>query len=189
MTKIAVLTMGALMLAACAHSQNRPPTASPDPPPGHQADAPPPAAEPDPAPAAPSGNRFSLTPSAGWVGLPSSMVPEGMSAVIVNPQEHAMLMIMVEAPASTTANDAATQLRTQLAAPPNAWTCTPITHWPDANSAAFSTTQGDQRGKLTVRRMRENPSVNILFMGRWPATHAAAMRADYDAMVSGATLQ
>jgi hypothetical protein len=117
------------------------------------------------------------------------MVPEGMSAVIVNPQQHAMLMIMVEAPASMSANDAATQLRTQLAAPPNAWTCSPITAWPDASGASFTTTQGAQRGKLTVRRMHENPSVNILFMGRWPAANAAAMRADYDAMVSGATLQ
>ncbi|HTK05140.1 MAG TPA: hypothetical protein VL500_06140 [Candidatus Eisenbacteria bacterium] len=188
MSKVAMFAIGALLLSACAHSQTPPPAAV-QPPPAHQADAPPPAPDPAPAPAAPNGNRFSLTPSAGWVGLPSSMVPEGMSAVIVNPQQHAMLMIMVEAPASMSANDAATQLRTQLAAPPNAWTCSPITAWPDASGASFTTTQGAQRGKLTVRRMHENPSVNILFMGRWPAANAAAMRADYDAMVSGATLQ
>lgn len=188
MSKIAVFALFSVVLAACAHSQN-PTPASPEPPPGHQADAPPPAPAPAPEAPAPTGNRFSLTPSAGWVGLPSSMVPEGMAAVIVNPQQHAMLMIMVDAPATITARDAATQLRTQLAAPPNAWTCTPITAWPDATSAAFSTSQGAQRGKLTVRRMHENPSVNILFMGRWPAANAAAMRADYDAMVSGATLQ
>lgn len=191
MSKVAVFALFSLVLAACAHGQN-PPPASPEPPPGHQADAPPPAPEsptPSPAPAQPSGSRFSLSPAPGWVGLPSSMVPEGMAAVIVNPQQHAMLMIMVEAPASMSANDAATQLRTQLAAPPNAWHCSAVSAWPDANGATFTTSQGAQRGKLTVRRMHENPAVNILFMGRWPAANAAAMRADYDTMVSAATLQ
>lgn len=188
MSKVAMLALCSLVLAACAHGQN-PPPASPEPPPGHQADAPPPAPEPAPAPAQPTGNRFSLTPAPGWVALPSSMVPEGMAAVIANPQQHAMLMIMVEAPASMSPNDAATQLRTQLAAPPTPWHCSAVTAWPDANSATFTTSQGPQRGKLTIRRMHDNPSVNVLFMGRWPAANAAAMRADYDTMVSGATLQ
>lgn len=190
MSKTALIALFSVVLAACAHNQNPPPAASPEPPPGHQADAPPPApAAPAPAPSpAPSGGRFSLTPAAGWVGLPSSMVPEGMAAVIANPAQGAMLMIMVEAPATMTANDAATQLRASLASPPNAWTCSAVTAWPDANGASFTASQGDQRGKLTVRRMHESPSVNILFMGRWPAANEAAMRADYDAMVSGATL-
>ena len=175
------------MLSACAHSQT-PPPATVQPPPAHQADAPPPQPEPA-APAAPASARLQVTPRPGWVSLPASMVPDGMVGVLANPSAHGMILIMADSPATLSAHQAADALRTQLAAPPNAWTCSPIATTPDGNSASFTVSQGPQRGKLTIRRMHENPAVNVVFMGRWPDAGNAAMRADFDATVTGATMQ
>jgi len=117
------------------------------------------------------------------------MVPEGMIGVLANPPTQGMIMVMADSPATMTAQEAAEALRAQLAASPNAWTCSPITAWPDAGSASFTLSQGDQRGRITVRRMHENPAVNVVFLGRWPASADTAVRADYDATVSAATMQ
>ncbi len=187
MRKIATLVTGALLMFGCAHS----PPPAPEPPPAHQADAPPPAAEtPAPAPGAPSADlRLQVDPRPGWVALPASAVPEGMAGVILNPATHAVLMVMIDAPATLAPRAAADALRTQLAAPPGSWTCSAVTAWPDANGASFTATQGANRGRITVRRLHDGPAVNVIFMGRWPSgSGAAAARADYDAMVSGAAI-
>lgn len=187
MRKIATLALGAMLLFGCAHS----PPPAPEPPPAHQADAPPPtAAAPDPSPAAPSADlRLQVDPRPGWVALPPSAVPEGMAGVLLNPTTHAVVMVLIDAPATLAPRAAADALRTQLAAPPGSWTCSAVTAWPDANGAAFTAVQGTNRGKIAVRRLHDGPAVNVVFMGRWPAgAAAAAALADYDAMVSAAAI-
>ncbi len=177
--------LGAMLMAGCAHS----PPPAPEPPPGHQAAAPPPAPTPAPSDEAPSANlRLQVEPRPGWVALPSSAVPDGIAGVLINPAAHAMLMVVVAAPATSTARADADTLRGQLSSGSNAWTCSPVTAWPAPDGSTFTLSRGTDRGKVTVRRMHEGPAVNVAFMGHWPAAGAQALRADYDAMVSGATL-
>lgn len=186
MRKLATLALGAMLMFGCAHS----PPPAPEPLPAHQADAPPPAAAtPAPAPASPSVSlRLQMDPRPGWVSLPPSAVPEGVSGLMLNPSAHALIMVMIEAPATSTAREGADTIRGQLSSGADAWTCSAVTAWPDANSASFTVSKGTNRGHITVRRLHEGPAINVAFLGQWPAASNAAARADYDAMVTGAAI-
>jgi hypothetical protein len=107
---------------------------------------------------------------------------------MINPTAHAMIMVMVEAPAADAARADADTLHGQFSSGSDAWTCSPVTAWPDAASGSFTVSKGTKRGRITVRRMHDGPAVNVAFLGQWPAADAAAARADYDAMVSSATM-
>lgn len=182
MTKFMFAALCALTLSACAH--NRPPPAA-EAPPAHQAEAAPPPADAAPAAPTPSG-RLSMSLPDGWGQVPSERVPEGMTGVLINPSLRAVVMVLFGPVAGNPTNEAG-MLRTQLEG--QGYTCTAVTASSDGSTASFTLSQGDMRGKITVRALGPGGRLSLVLMGQWPSASDAAATTAIDAIAASAAFE
>jgi hypothetical protein len=184
MSKLILMAISTVLLAACATPRAAAPPPAPAPrPEPRQYDGPPPA-----PPSAPSVSaRLSFDLPAGWVQAPPDTVPDGVAGVILNPATRGMIMVIIEANPSGTPASTAAALRQQLA--DGGWTCSDVAAPGDGSTASFTTSKDAMRGKVAIKRLTAGAaSADLGLMGMWPEPNDAAMSADYDAVLSSARL-
>ncbi len=157
-------------------------------PPAEEPKQPPAAQQPEePEEPAEPAKQITCKLPGGWASIPSSRLPEGITAVYINPEKHGQVVVRPAPEGKTTAAQA--EILHQLIAKNNQGIkLSKISSAADGKSSSFTIDAGEVHAKLVVRRLG-GPDDTFAFLGKWEAKNEKALAPDVDKIINGAALQ
>lgn len=163
-----------------------PPPAAPAPPPAQQPEQPP-AAQQEPEepeqPAEPTKDVTCKVPG-GWFRIPSSRLPDGITAVFVNPEKHGQVVIRPAPEGKSTAEQAAA-IHKLIADNNKGIKLSKVTSAKDGKSSSFTIDAGEVHAKLVVRKLGDD---SYSFLAKWEAKNEKDLAKDAEQIISTAKI-
>jgi hypothetical protein len=122
----------------------------------------------------------------GWVSIPSSRLPDGITAVYINPEKHGQVVVR-PAPEGKTPAEQATLIRKVISDANKGIKLSKVTSTPDGKSASFTIDAGEVHAKLVIRKLSADDSYS--FFAKWEATSEEALAPEVDQIIKGTKLQ